>query len=92
MLRLNCFFQAKDQSLFDKAVKAAVALTQKSLKHEGNIAYDIFTSSTRPDIFMICETWKDQETLDKHSATPEFKENVGIINECGSMKIEKFEF
>ena len=92
MLRLNCFFQAKDKSTYDTALKAATALTEKSQKHEGNIAYDVFSSATRPDIFMICETWKDQETLDKHAATSEFKEYVGIINECGVLKVEQFQF
>jgi quinol monooxygenase YgiN len=92
MLRLNCFFQAKDKSHFEKALAAAVALTEKSLTHEGNIAYDVFASGTRPDVFMICETWADQASLDKHSATEEFKQYVGIINECGTLKLEQFEF
>jgi hypothetical protein len=30
--------------------------------------------------------------LDRHSATPEFKENVGIIQRCGKMKLESFNF
>ena len=76
----------------EKAVHAAMSLTSKSLGHEGCIAYDTFCSSTRPDVFMICETWKNQECLDKHSATPEFAEYVGIIQENGTLKIETFEF
>ena len=75
-----------------KALEAAKALTAKSLGHEGCIAYDVFSSATREDVFMICETWKDQACLDKHSATPEFAEYVGIIQENGLLKIEPFEF
>jgi len=75
-----------------KALEAAKALTAKSLGHEGCIAYDVFASATREDVFMICETWKDQACLDKHSATPEFAEYVGIIQENGLLKIETFEF
>ena len=75
-----------------KALEAAKALTSKSLGHEGCIAYDVFASATREDVFMICETWKDQACLDKHSATPEFAEYVGIIQENGLLKIETFEF
>jgi quinol monooxygenase YgiN len=71
---------------------AAKALTEKSLHHEGVVAYDVFASATRPDVFMICETWQNQEVLDRHSATPEFKENVGIIQRCGKMKLESFNF
>ena len=91
MLRLNCFFKANEGE-FDKALQAAKTLVGKSLQHEGVIAYDVFTSATRPDVFMICETWASQEALDKHSATPEFTEYVSVIQASGLMKIEKFEF
>ena len=92
MIRLNCFFKANCSNCYAKALEAAKALTAKSLNHEGCIAYDVFASATRDDVFMICETWKDQESLDKHSATPEFAENVDIIQECGLLKLEQFEF
>ena len=93
MIRINCFFKASEkEGAVVKAVEAAKALTEKSLGHEGCVAYDVFCSATRPDVFMICETWTDQACLDKHSATPEFAENVGIIQENGTLKIETFEF
>ena len=91
MIRLNCFFQAK-RGKYNEALEAAILLTAKSQKHEGNIAYDVFESATRKDIFMICETWQDQESLDKHSATPEFTECVAKIQACGELKLEKFDF
>ena len=80
MLRLNCFFEAKE-GLYDRALEAAIALVAKSQSHEGCIAYDVFESATRPNIFSIIETWTDQAALDKHSATPEFAEYVGIMQE-----------
>ena len=93
MIRINCFFKASEAgAAMEKAVNAAKALTAKSLGHEGCIAYDTFRSATRPDVFMICETWKDKVCLDKHSATPEFAEYVGVIQENGTLKIETFEF
>ena len=93
MIRINCFFRASEkEAAMEKAVHAAMSLTSKSLGHEGCIAYDTFCSATRPDVFMICETWKNQECLDKHSATPELAEYVGIIQENGTLKIETFEF
>jgi quinol monooxygenase YgiN len=94
MIRINCFFKASSEKedAMGKALEAAKALTAKSLGHEGCIAYDVFASATREDVFMICETWKDQACLDKHSATPEFAEYVGIIQENGLLKIETFEF
>lgn len=92
MIRLNCFFQATDGDHYKDALRAAVALTEKSRNHAGCIAYDVFQSATRSDVFMICETWKDQASLDLHSATPEFKKHVAEIEACGQMKLERFEF
>ena len=42
MIRLNCFFQATDGDQYKDALRAAVALTEKSLNHAGCIAYDVF--------------------------------------------------
>lgn len=92
MIRLNCFFHANNDADYKNALAAALDLTTASRKHEGNIAYDTFQSATRPDVFMICETWTDQASLDKHSATPEFEKYVGVINSCGMLKLEKFDF
>ena len=92
MIRLNCFFQAADAAKYKDALRAAVALTEKSRNHAGCIAYDVFQSATRSDVFMICETWQDQASLDLHSATPEFKKHVGEMQACGQMKLERFEF
>ena len=90
MIRLNCFFQANDGEQYKTALQAAIALTEQSQKHEGCIAYDVFQSATRPDVFMICETWEDTASLDKHSATPEFKKYSPMMRQCGQMKVEKF--
>jgi len=91
MIRINCFFQANDGQYKD-ALRAAVALTEKSRKHAGCKAYDVFQSATRSDVFMICGTWEDQASLDAHSATPEFKKYVGQMQEAGKISIEQFEF
>ena len=92
MIRLNCFFQAVDAAKYKDALRAAVALTEKSRNHAGCIAYDVFQSATRSDVFMICETWKDQASLKAHAETPEFKKYVSEIEACGQMKLERFEF
>ncbi len=92
MIRLNCFFKANSEDAYIRALDAAKKLTEKSLGHEGCVAYDVFESATRDDIFVIVETWKDQAALDRHSATPEFAEYVGVMEECGQLKLEKFDF
>ena len=58
MIRLNVFIQV-EKSCRDKVLDIARKLTECSLKEPGCVAYDIFESSTRPDVLMICETWKD---------------------------------
>ena len=88
MIRLNCFFQAKE-GRYDKAIAAAKALVGESLTHPGCVAYDVFESATRPGIFMFCETWKDEASLSYHSSTGAFKKYVGIIGECGEMKVSE---
>lgn len=91
MIRLNCFFQAADGQ-YDAALEAAIALTAKSREEQGCIAYDVFESATRPDVFMICETWADDEVLASHSASGHFKQYVGQLEQCGTLKLERFEF
>ena len=90
MLRLKCFFQA-NEGRYDEALQAAIALTAKSQSHQGCKAYDVFESATRPDVFMFCETWEDQASLDLHEQTPEFAHYAGILLDCGQLKIEKLE-
>jgi tRNA pseudouridine(38-40) synthase len=62
MIRLNCFFQAKEGCL-EAALAAAKELTAASLKQDGCIAYDVFASATRPGVLLICETWRDEAAL-----------------------------
>lgn len=91
MIRLNVFVRVSETNRA-QALDAAKALTACSLKEEGCIAYDTFESSTRPDVFMICETWQDAAVLTRHEASEHFAKYVGIIQSLGEMKLEKFEF
>ena len=89
MIRINCFFQAKEGRAAE-ALAAAKELTAASLAQDGCIAYDFFESATRPGVLLICETWRDQAALDAHSASAPFVKNVGVLNETGAIKIETF--
>ena len=91
MIRLNVFIQVSDDNRA-ALVATAKELVEASLKDEGCVAYDFFASTTRADVFMICETWIDQPALDAHSATAEFAKFVGEMQKCGKLKLEKFEF
>lgn len=91
MIRLNCFIKVAAGKR-ETVLEAAKSLTEASLAQDGCIAYDIFTSATRPDVMMICETWRDQAALDAHSASAEFVRYVGVMRENAEMKLESFEF
>ena len=88
MIRLNCFYQAKE----GRAAEAAKVLTAASLEQNGCIAYDVFQSATRPGILLICETWQDEKVLADHMASAPFLKQVAVLNDAGTMKIEKFTF
>lgn len=91
MLRLNCFIKVGGQHR-QEVIAAATRLTAASLRQDGCIAYDIFESATRPEVLMICETWRDQAALDAHSASDVFVREVGIMRSLCEMKLETFEF
>lgn len=91
MLRLNCFIKVTADNR-DEVLEAAKRLTAASLKQDGCIAYDIFESATRPDVLMICETWKDKEALDAHSASEVFKKEGAVLHSKAEVKLEIFPF
>lgn len=91
MLRLNCFIRVSTENRAE-VIAAAKRLTEASLHQDGCIAYDIFESTTRPDVLMICETWRDQTALDAHSASKVFEVEVGKMNSLAEMKLETFIF
>lgn len=91
MIRLNVFVEVSEAN-YSKAVEAAKELTAASLKENGCVAYDTFESATRKGIFMICETWQNADVLSAHENTEHFGRIVGLLQELGTMKLEKFEF
>ena len=91
MIRLNVFIQVSEENR-SAALETAKELVEKSLKDNGCIAYDIFESSTRSDVLMICETWKDAESLSAHEKAEHFVTLVPKLQGLGTMKLEKFSF
>ncbi len=91
MLRLNCFISVSKENRAD-VLAAAKRLTEASLQQDGCVAYDIFESATRPEVMMICETWRDQAALDAHSASDVFVTEVGTMKSLADLKLEIFSF
>lgn len=91
MLRLNCFIKVSAENRAE-VLAAAKRLTEASLLQDGCVAYDIFESSTRPEVLMICETWRDRTALDAHSASEVFRTEVTAMRNLAQMKLETFQF
>lgn len=88
-IRLNVPLKVKEGNA-EKAITLAKQLIEPSLKDNGVMEYDMFKSETRPDCLLIFETWKDQASLDTHSATSHFTTLVPQIQALGEMAIEQF--
>jgi quinol monooxygenase YgiN len=91
MIRLNVFISVEEVN-HTKVLDVAIDLTASSVKEEGCFAYDVFKSATRPNVLMICETWKDSEALSNHEKGASFIQNIAILKEFATIKVEKFEF
>ena len=91
MIRLNVFIRV-DEAKRAEVLTIAKELVAASLKDNGCVAYDAFESATRPDVLMICETWKDQACLDVHMKAPHFTTMVPQIEALAEMKLEQFSF
>lgn len=94
MIRLNVFFEVKDNDSVEQAKALSTELVNKSLKDEGNVAYDLFLSATRPLVMMICETWQNEEVLKAHMASAHFTDLVPKIEALtrNGLKLEQFTF
>ncbi len=92
MVRLNVFILIEESSKKAEILDVAMRLVESSLRDEGCIAYDAFTSISRDDVIMICETWKDEKSLKKHEESEHFRRLVPKLQELGTLTLEKFDF
>jgi len=93
MIRLNVFFELKEGVTLEQLTALTDELVEKSRADEGNMGYDLFQSTTSPKKFMYCETWENEESLQKHSQAPHFKRIVPQIAELrkDGTVMERFE-
>ena len=91
MIRLNVFVRTTESNR-DELVRTARELVAASLKDEGCVAYDLFESTTRRDVLMICETWSDAKALAAHERSSHFTTLVPRMEQLGELKLEKFVF
>lgn len=94
MIRLNVFFEKKESVKAEELNALCEELVEKSLKDNGNVAYDYFVSGTRNGVMMICETWQNEEVLKAHMATDHFTTLVPKMEALtkSGLKLEQFAF
>lgn len=94
MIRLNVFFEVNDGVTPEQVKAATDEMICDSRTQEGNVSYDLFSSTSRERIYMFCETWKDQKVLDVHGESKSFLDGCAKLKKLmkGEWKLEKFEF
>ncbi|WP_246941569.1 putative quinol monooxygenase [Bacillus pinisoli] len=55
-------------------LRDVVSLVENSQAEEGNISYQLYEDTTKPNKFVMLEEWKDAEAVTFHFNTPHFKE------------------
>ena len=94
MIKLNVFFVLKDDFSLEELKAVTDELVTKSRTDDGNKGYDLFQSTTNPRDMIFCETWENQEALDKHSAAPHFTSAIPKILKMAEdgFKSERFDY
>ena len=87
ILRLNCMIEVTPANR-DSVIALSKELVAASLKDSGNLSYDLMLSTTDPSKMMILETWADQKSLDKHSASEHFTRLVPQIQSLAKMDVQ----
>ncbi len=87
MIRINAFFQVNEGAQ-EQFLATVNTLVEASQKEAGCIAYDLFASTSRPDVYLMCETWADQAAVDAHNASAHFTAALPALGELCTAKIE----
>jgi quinol monooxygenase YgiN len=58
----------------DDAVVALEQLAEESQRHGGNVRFDVWQQTNRPNHFTVVETWSSRRTFDAHSMAGETRD------------------
>lgn len=89
IIRINCMVDVTPQTR-NAVIALSKELVDSSKNDAGNISYDLMESATDPSKMMILETWENQPSLDKHSASAHFTRLVPQIQKLAKMEIQIF--
>jgi len=89
IIRINCMIDVTPKNR-EAVIAFSKELVDSSKKDMGNITYDLMESATDSSKMMIFETWKNQPSLDKHSASVHFRRLVPKIQKLAKMDVQIF--
>lgn len=92
MTRINSFFLIEDEQKAAALKFVATEMVEKSINEHGCVAFDFFASTTRTDVYMMCETWRTEEDLKAHRHSDHYKNLVPKLQEIATMTTEVFDF
>ncbi len=90
VIRVNCPTKVSAENC-DSLITIFNEMTACSLKDEGNISYGLYRSLTDSTSFVVLETWKDRESLEKHFEAEHFKRLVPQVNAIAQQTVEIFQ-
>lgn len=79
MIRINSFFELKDENLKKDLHLIMDELIAKSSKESGCKGYDLFVCYDNPCKYMIFESWQDDKALSLHKTQEHFLRLVPLF-------------
>jgi quinol monooxygenase YgiN len=85
-IRIVAFIEAKpgQAAALEDAARTCVAATRKE---SGCVEYTLQRDRSQAECLVFVETWKSQEALDAHMATPHFKAFMEAVERAGNGKV-----
>ena len=65
----------------DRLLELSKEMTEKTVKEEGCIKYELFQDTKDPKVMIIIEEWENEGALARHMASEHFKRIVPQLNE-----------
>ncbi len=89
---MNIYYKGKDGSakkFADEMISSGIVNEIRS--KEGNLRYEYFEPLDDKETILLIDSWKDQESLDKHHQSETMKKIIELRNKYDlHMKVEKY--
>lgn len=89
---INIYYKGEKGSEIEFAKEMiSSGIVDEIIKKEGNLRYEYFEPLDDKDTILLIDSWKDQESLDKHHASDTMNKITELRNKYDlHMKVEKY--